>query len=84
MSKILRTPRQIQFQQILVETRLSKKLSQAAVAKRLGLPQSFVAKYETGERKLNVVEYCDVARAMDADPVELLAELLSREPPAEA
>ncbi len=79
MSKILRTPRQIQFQQILIETRTSKNLTQAEVATRLDRPQSFVAKYETGERKLNVVEYCDVVRALDSDPVELLAELLRRE-----
>jgi len=79
MSKTLRTPRQIQFQQILIETRTSKNLTQAEVATRLDRPQSFVAKYETGERKLNVVEYCDVVRALDSDPVELLAELLRRE-----
>ena len=80
MSKTLRTPRQREFQRLLVETRTCHNLTQADVAGRLGKPQSFVAKYENGERKLDVVEYCDVVRALGGDPVALLAELLRSEP----
>jgi len=79
MSKTLRTPRQREFQRLLVESRASHKLTQGEVAERLGKPQSFVAKYENGERKLDVVEFCDVARALGGDPVALLTELLRRE-----
>jgi len=45
------------------------------LAKRLGRPQSFVAKYEGGERRLDVVEFMTVARAIGADPVALLRAL---------
>ena len=51
-------------------------MTQEVVASRLGKPQSFVAKYENGERRLDVVEFCDVARALESSPIELLAELL--------
>jgi hypothetical protein len=34
-------------------------------------PQSFVAATETGERRLDVVEFFDMAEALDIDPVTL-------------
>ena len=39
-------------------------LKQAEVAARLGVPQSFVSKYESGERKLDLVEAHDVCKAL--------------------
>lgn len=58
--------------------RKERKLSQWDVAKRLGRPQSFVSKYESGERLLDVIEFIAVARAMGADPNDILSELLKR------
>ncbi|WP_318528217.1 hypothetical protein [Mesorhizobium sp. J8] len=43
----------------------------------LGRPQSFVAKYEGGERRLDVIEFLDVAAALDADPCKILSSLRS-------
>ena len=53
----------------------SKALTQQALAKRLRRPQSLVAKYEGGERRLDVVEFVTVARAIGVDPVVLLRAL---------
>ncbi|WP_100485559.1 helix-turn-helix domain-containing protein [Mycobacteroides abscessus] len=39
-------------------------LTQVQMAERLDVPQSFVSKYESGERRLDVVELGHVARAM--------------------
>lgn len=39
-------------------------LSQEALAKKLGKPQSFVSKYESGARRLDLLELRDVCRAM--------------------
>jgi transcriptional regulator with XRE-family HTH domain len=61
---------------LLIETREKAGLFQVEVAKRLGKPQSFVAKYETGERRLDLVEFIAVAAALGADPVQLLRQLL--------
>ena len=47
------------YQEFLVKLRAARRaagLTQAAVAKRLGHPQSFVAKCESGERRVDVVE----------------------------
>jgi transcriptional regulator with XRE-family HTH domain len=41
---------------LLRETRESQRVSQAALAAKLGLPQTFVSKCETGVRRLDVVE----------------------------
>ncbi|MDZ5649424.1 hypothetical protein [Nitrospirillum sp. BR 11828] len=41
-------------------------------------PQSFVAKYEGGERRLDVVEFLDVTQALGADPCAVLADLVVR------
>lgn len=76
MRKSLRTPRQEQLQGLLIRLRKSKNLTQAEVAERLGRPQSFVAKYEGGERRLDVAEFIEVARALETDPCTVLAELL--------
>ncbi|MBE3142754.1 MAG: helix-turn-helix transcriptional regulator [Planctomycetes bacterium] len=59
---------------LLVETRKSRRLTQAEVAKRLQRPQSFVSKYEIGERRLDVVEFLEVAEALDTDAQRLISK----------
>jgi transcriptional regulator with XRE-family HTH domain len=76
MRKSLRTIEQARLVEILKQARLDHGLTQQALATRLGLPQSFVAKYEGAERRLDVIEFVAVARAIGADPVELLQALL--------
>jgi len=49
---------------LLRQVRLEKRLSQAAVARKLRRPQSFVSKYESGERRLDLVELRQVCRAI--------------------
>jgi len=52
------------FREFLKETRVAKNLTQADVAKSLGLPQSYVSKYESGERRLDFVETVLVSEAL--------------------
>ena len=47
-------------------------ITQTDLATRLGRPQSFVAKYEGRERRLDVAEYLMIARELGADPYKLL------------
>lgn len=79
MPKSLRSPRQQHLQSLLIATRKAKKLTQIDVAERLGRPQSFVAKYEGGERRLDLIEFIDVARALDAGPLAIMEKLLAKE-----
>ena len=56
----------------MIEARLTAELTQADVAKRLGKPQSFIAKYEGGERRLDVIEFLDLAKAIGFDAAKML------------
>jgi transcriptional regulator with XRE-family HTH domain len=71
----VRTDAQKRFRELLVEARKDADLTQAELSSRLKRPQSFVSKYERGERRLDVVEFGEVARALGVDPVKLLANL---------
>lgn len=62
----------------LAEARRKAGLSQQIVATRLKRPQSFVAKYEGGERRLDVIEFLSVSEAIGADPVKLLRSLIRK------
>jgi transcriptional regulator with XRE-family HTH domain len=53
---------------------------QQKLAEKLGRPQSFVAKYEGGERRIDLVEFIAIARALDADPVKLFRDFVAGEP----
>ena len=56
----------------LVRARRAARVTQVGLAEKLGRPQSFVAKYEGGERRLDVAEFIGIARAIGADPHKLL------------
>jgi transcriptional regulator with XRE-family HTH domain len=72
MGKSIHTPQHQKLRELLIAARKKAKLTQAEVAERLGRPQSFVAKYEGGERRLDVIEFIEVARALDAEPAKLV------------
>jgi transcriptional regulator with XRE-family HTH domain len=55
-----------------VQARSDAGLTQAELSARLKRPQSFVSKYERGERRLDVIEFCEVAAALGIDPVRFL------------
>ncbi|WP_245435731.1 helix-turn-helix domain-containing protein [Microvirga calopogonii] len=61
---------------LLIEARKKAGLTQVEVAERLGKPQSFVAKYEGGERRLDVVEFIAVAKALELDAKVLIDRLM--------
>ena len=55
------------FRNALKQARIDQGLTQKVVAERLNIPQSFVSKYENGERRLDVVEFIAVAEALGMD-----------------
>jgi len=60
---------------VLRELRRETGLTQVQVSERLGVPQSFVSKYESGERRLDVVELRHVGEAMGVTLRDILARL---------
>ena len=59
----------------LAEARRGACLTQADLAARLGKRQQFVSKYESGERRLDIVEFIDIAVALGIDPASLTVEI---------
>lgn len=62
--------------ELLVAERANRALLQKDLAAKMGKPQSFIAKVEGGERRLDVAELFDYAAALGADPIKLLKQLL--------
>ncbi len=60
---------------MLIERRKALKMSQYELAKRLKKPQSFVAKIERRERRLDMIEFLELAQALNADPCQIIREL---------
>jgi len=56
---------------ILLDARRAAGLTQQHVADSLGKPQSYVAKVEGAERRIDPVEFIAYARAIGADPKKL-------------
>ena len=75
IGKSVHSPEQVAFCELMVKARKSAKLTQHQLAKRLKKPQSFVAKYEGGERRIDVVEFLGIASAIGVDPVKILKAL---------
>lgn len=59
----------------LVEARKAAGLRQVDLANRLRKTQSFVSKMENGERRLDVIEFMLVTKAIGIDPLALLAAI---------
>ncbi len=78
-AKSLRSPEHRALCRLLVAARRKAGLNQTKVAERLGKPQSFVAKYEGGERRLDVVELLAVSAALGADPRRILRDLMKKQ-----
>jgi transcriptional regulator with XRE-family HTH domain len=68
------------FKRLLIESRKQAGFTQVSLALKLGRPQSYVSKYERGERRLDVVEFIDVAHAIGVDPQGLFDQLLELTP----
>jgi transcriptional regulator with XRE-family HTH domain len=67
------------LRQLLREKRLSAHLKQADLAQRLGQYQSFVSKYESGERRLDVIELRTVCEALGTTVETLLSDMDKRQ-----
>ena len=72
MAKTLHTPAYEHFCSLLINARETAGLTQSDVASRLARPQSFVSKYESGERRLDVLEFLQICQELKADAQAIL------------
>ena len=78
MTRSAFTRKSAQFRRLLAEARRTAGLTQVELAKKLGRPQSFISKVEQGERRLDVIEFLEVVRALKVDPHPIIAEVHRR------
>lgn len=69
-----------ELRRLLVQARQEIGATQGQVAACLGRPQSFVSKYESGDRRLDVVELLQVADCLKFSRTRLLSQLISATP----
>ncbi|HEJ8089080.1 TPA: helix-turn-helix transcriptional regulator [Serratia liquefaciens] len=62
----------------LRDARIEKSITQAKLAEALERPQSFIAKVENGERKLDVVEFAAIARLLGVDAGAIIERIGGR------
>jgi transcriptional regulator with XRE-family HTH domain len=60
----------------IVERRKANSITQRGLAARLEKPQSFVSKIESRERRLDIIEFIAIARALGIEPRALLDEII--------
>lgn len=63
---------------VLRAARHDKGYTQMQLAEALGRPQSFVAKIENGERRLDIIEFAHIAHILSLDPAEVVKMILPR------
>ena len=63
------------FRRCMIAARKEAQLTQESLAKSIQKPQSFIAKYENGERRLDVVEFIVVTRVIGVDPCTILRKV---------
>ena len=80
MSKSIFTKEYTVFRDLLRELRTEKQFTQVQLSETLGMPQSFVSKYETGERRLDVMELREVCQSLGTTLAAFAKRLEARLP----
>lgn len=78
MAKSPHSPEYEHLRTMLRDARKKKDLTQADIADQLGKPQSYVAKYEIGERRLDLIELIAVLEILDIKPAVFVSNLQRR------
>jgi transcriptional regulator with XRE-family HTH domain len=73
--KSIHTLEQECLQRLLRAVRSEAGFTQKALAEELGLPQSFVSKYESGERLLDVLEIRRICKVLKIDLAAFIRRL---------
>jgi transcriptional regulator with XRE-family HTH domain len=64
--------------ELLVAAREKVGMTQQQLADRLGKPQSFISKYEGGERRIDVIEFIAIADALEMDASRAIRDIRAK------
>ena len=76
MTRSVFTPDYERLRELLLECRIESEITQVELAQLLQRPQSYVSKFERGERRLDLIELIEVLAALDIDPMSFLRQFL--------
>ncbi|MEA2885156.1 MAG: hypothetical protein QOH32_4412 [Bradyrhizobium sp.] len=65
---------------MLIEARSNADLTQAELAKRIGRPQPFISLVERGERRIDVIQFYAIMKALGLDPEQAFRDLIAKLP----
>ena len=80
MPKSVFTDAYASFLEVLIAARKRAGVTQIELGERLGKPQTFISRFERGARRLDVIEFYAIARALKVEPVELFADVVAELP----
>lgn len=66
--------------EVLVAARKRAGMTQTDLADKIGKDQTFISIIERSQRRVDVLEFCAIARALNADPEKLFCEVIQRLP----
>ena len=74
MPKSLFTRKHTQLRKLLTKARKDANLTQTQLAQRLHRRQAYISRIERGERRIDVVEFLDLAHAIGFNPAKFIEE----------
>lgn len=76
MKKTIHSKESAKLIEALRAAREAAGLTQQQLAREIGKPQSFVAKYELGERRLDIIEFLKITRILKVSPIKIIETLM--------
>ena len=73
--KTIYHPQYVALIELLIQARKALSLTQLQLAATLGKQQSYIAKVEICERKLDVLEFIEWCRALEQVPSDLIKQI---------
>lgn len=74
MASSVHDPKYKIFCRLIVDYRQRQGITQAQLAGKLRRPQSFVSKYENGERRIDLIEFIEIATALGIDALRFIRD----------
>lgn len=75
MTQSLYSREYIKFRQLLRKAREEAKITQAELGARLNKPQSYIYKNESGERRVDIIEFFEIMDALNKNPYDIFEEI---------
>jgi transcriptional regulator with XRE-family HTH domain len=75
----IRTQRHHRLVELLVAARKQAGIRQAELARRVGKTQTFVARFEAGQRRIDTIEFLALCEVIGLDPLKVVRKLLKVE-----